>query len=164
VSDIHGGDQTASAIHPGKLKVQLNNGANKMEVLSKLENILVSPESTGKVVINERTGTIVAGTEVVIGAVSIAHGNLKIEIDTKYSTSQPASGFYYGNGVRSLVVPDVNLKVTEEKNVPISMPEGTTVSELVVALNKINLNTRDIISILQSIKTAGALHADLVIE
>lgn len=155
---------TAIAVHPGKLKVQLNNGANKMEVLAKLENILVVPDSSGKVVINERTGTIVAGTDVVIGAVSIAHGNLKIEIDTNYSASQPTNGFYSGRGVQSLVIPDVDLTVTEEKNVPISMPEGTTVSELVVSLNKINLSTRDIITILQSIKTAGALHADLIIE
>lgn len=155
---------TATAVHPGKLKIQLASGANKMEALAKLENILVAPASVGKVVINERTGTIVAGTDVVIGAVSIAHGNLKIEIDTKYIASQPTNGFYSGDGVRSLVVPDVDLKVEEEKNIPISMPEGTTVSELVVALNKINLNTRDIITILQSIKTAGALHADLVIE
>lgn len=155
---------TAIAVHPGKLRIQLNNGANKMDVLSRLENTLVVPDSSGKVVINERTGTIVAGTDVVIGAVSIAHGNLKIEIDTTYSASQPTNGFYSGNGVRSLVVPDVDLKVNEEKNTPISMPEGTTVSELVLSLNKINLSTRDIITILQSIKTAGALHADLIIE
>lgn len=152
------------ALHAGKIKVEMPYGANKTQFISKLENISVITDTNGRVVINERTGTIVAGKSVVISAVSIAHGNLKIEVDTKYHASQPENSFVAGDGVKSLLVPDVKLKVNEEQGTPISLPEGTTVSDLVVALHKINLSTRDIISIFQSIKTAGALHADLIIE
>lgn len=159
-----GFDAGISAVHPGKLSLEIPGGINKVEFISKLESVLVQPDASGKVVINERTGTIVAGSNVVLGAVSIAHGNLKIEIQTRYTASQPTNGFFGGSGVKSVILPDVNLEVEEERGRPLSLPEGTTVSDLVVALNKINMSTRDIISILQSIKTAGALHADLIIE
>lgn len=152
------------ALHAGKIRVEMPAGANKTEFISRLENVSVATDTNSRVVINERTGTIVAGKSVVISAVSIAHGNLKIEVDTKYRTSQPGGGFIYGEGVKSLVVPDVKLEVDEEQGRPITLPEGTTVADLVASLHKINLSTRDIISIFQSIKTAGALHADLIIE
>lgn len=158
------GNLSVNAVHPGKLIVNLPQQLNKIEYISRLENVSVTPDQTGKVVINEKTGTIVAGTDLVIGAVTIAHGNLKIEISTRYSVSQPSNGFFNAPGVQTAVVPEVEIKVDEKLGQPISMPEGTTVSELVMALNSINLSTRDIIIILQSIKTAGALHADLVIE
>lgn len=153
-----------SAIHPGKLALEIPGGVNKIEFISQLENIYVEPDVQGRVVINERTGTIVAGSNVVIGAVSIAHGNLKIKIDTEYSASQPTNGFFNNSDVQSLVVPDTELTVTEDSSNPISFAEGATVEDLVMSLNKLKLTTRDIITILQSIKTAGALHADLIIE
>lgn len=153
-----------AAVHPGKLTLSIPEGVNKVEFISRLEGLEVQPDVSGKVVINERTGTIVAGSNVVLGAVSIAHGNLKIEIKTRYSASQPGNGIFTGSGIQSVVIPEVDLSVDEDVGRPVNFPEGTTVSDLVVALNKINLSTRDIISILQSIKTAGALHADLIIE
>lgn len=153
-----------SAVHPGKLALEIPDGMNKVDFISRLESVLVQPDASGKVVINERTGTIVAGSKVVLGAVSIAHGNLKIEIKTRYSASQPTNGLFAASGVQTVVLPEVDLRVQEESGRPLSLAEGTTVSDLVVALNKISLSTRDIITILQSIKTAGALHADLVIE
>jgi flagellar P-ring protein FlgI len=158
------GGASISAVHPGKLTINLPAGVNKTEYISKLENVSVVPDQISRVVINEKTGTIVAGSHVVISAVSISHGNLKIEIETRYSVSQPTNGIFAGSGIQSTVIPQVDLNVDEERGRPISMPDGTTVSDLVLALNKINMSTRDIITILQSIKTAGALHADLVIE
>jgi flagellar P-ring protein precursor FlgI len=152
------------AVHPGKLALQLPSGANKVEYISRLEGVMVQPDASGKVVINERTGTIVAGNDVVLGSVSIAQGNLKVEIKTRYTASQPTNGFFNDSGVQSIVLPEVDLSVEEKKGQSLRFPEGTTVSDLVVALNKINVSTREIITILQSIKTAGALHADLVIE
>lgn len=156
--------KSVSAIHPGKIQIEIPDSANKTEFVSRIENIVVNVDNTARVVINERTGTIVAGKNVVLGAVSIAHGNLKIEIETKYKASQPDNSVIYGDGVKSLLVPDVNLKVHEEQGTPMSLPEGTTAADLVMALHKINLSTRDIISIFQSIKSAGALQADLIIE
>lgn len=162
--NAQGFNTVVSAVHPGKLALEVPDGVNKVEFISRLESVLVQPDSSGRVVVNERTGTIVAGSNVVLGAVSIAHGNLKIEIKTRYSASQPTNGLFNSPGVQSVVLPEVDLSVNEENGRPLNLPEGSTVSDLVVALNKISLSTRDIITILQSIKTAGALHADLVIE
>lgn len=155
---------TVTANHPGKLTIAVPDNINQIELISKMENIVVQPDLLSRIVINERTGTIVAGGDIVLGAVSIAHGDLKIEIDTTYTASQPTNGFYSGSGVKSMLVPNVDVKVEEETGRPVTMPSGTTVSDFVVAMNKINLSTRDIITILQSMKTAGALHADLIIE
>lgn len=155
---------TVTANHPGKLTISAPNNGNQIELISKMENIIVYPDLLSRIVINERTGTIVAGGNIVLGAVSIAHGDLKIEIDTTYTASQPTNGFFSGGGVKSMLVPNVDVGVEEEVGRPIAMPSGTTVSDFVVAMNKINLSTRDIITILQSMKTAGALHAELIVE
>lgn len=158
------GISTVSAVHPGKVVVQIPPEAERVSYVAQLENISVIPDQISNVVINERTGTIVAGSRVVISAVSIAHGNLKIEIDTRYAVSQPRDGIFGSPGIQTAVVPETNISVSEGIGKPLSMPEGTTVDELVAALNKINMSTRDIITILQAIKTAGALHANLIIE
>lgn len=156
--------QSVKAVHPGKVVVEVPTADSKVGFVARLENIDLVPDQTSKVVINEKTGTIVAGTDLMISAVTIAHGDLRIEIDRHYSVSQPTMGFISSQSVKTAIVPEVNMQVNERDSRPISLPDGTTVSELVMALNSINLSTRDIISILQSIKTAGALHADLVIE
>ncbi|GGY84958.1 flagellar P-ring protein [Cellvibrio zantedeschiae] len=161
---VSGLSNSVKSVHPGKIKLIMPEGSDRVDFLSRLEGLEITPDTHGKVVINERSGTIVAGSNVVISAVSIAHGNLKIEVSTKYTASQPNSALVNGDGVQSLLVPNVNLKVSEESGTPVSLPEGTTVANLVVALNRIHLTTRDIITILQSIKTAGALHAELIIE
>lgn len=158
------GNPNVSAVHPGKVVVHVPPQAERIGYVAKLEGVLVTPDKISNVVINEKTGTIVAGSDVVISAISVAHGSLKIEIDTRYSVSQPSNGVFRSSGVQTAVVPETTISVTEDLGRPISMAEGTTVSELVTALNKINVSTRDIISILQSIKTAGALHANLIIE
>jgi flagellar P-ring protein FlgI len=157
-------DVSVVAVHAGKIQVNLPTQAQMIEYVARLENVSVTPDHISNVVINEKTGTIVAGSHVVISAVSIAHGNLKVEIDTEYSVSQPTAGIFRSPGVETAVVPETTISVTEEVGRPIAMPEGTTVADLVAALNKINISTRDIITILQSIKTAGALHANLIIE
>jgi flagellar P-ring protein precursor FlgI len=161
---LSGLSTSVKSLHPGKIRIVMPEGSDRVDFLSKLESLEITPDTHGKVVINERSGTIVSGSNVVISAVSIAHGNLKIEVSTKYTASQPNNTLINGDGVQSLLVPNVDLKVSEESGVPVSLPEGTTVANLVFALNKIHLTTRDIITILQSIKTAGALHADLIIE
>lgn len=158
------GNSSVSAAHPGKVIVQIPPQAERIDYVAKLESISVTPDQISNVVINERTGTIVAGSRVVISAVSITHGNLKVEIDTRYSVSQPANGVFRSPGVQTAIIPETNIVVSEGIGEPLSMSEGTTVADLVSALNKINMSTRDIITILQSIKTAGALHANLIIE
>ncbi len=158
------GTRDVQAEHPGKIKLVLPEGTNSMAYIAKLEVIRVTPDVGARVVVNERTGTIVAGSNVVLGEVSIAHGDLRIEVETEFNVSQPQFVARTGSEISSVVTPDTNIKVTEGASEPVNLPEGTTVGELVQALNRIKLSTRDTITILQSIKAAGALHAELIIQ
>ena len=158
------GVSEVSALHPGKISLTLAEDIQVMPFIARLENITVTPDLDARVVVNERTGTIVAGSNVILGQISIAHGDLRIEVVTKFDTTQPQLNFRSGDGIRTVVTPDTNIVVTEGHSEPVSLPAGTTVGELVQALNRIRLSTRDVITILQSIKAAGALHAELIIQ
>ncbi len=156
--------EKVEAVHPGKIAVVIPKGESAMSFIARLEGVFVVPDIDARVVVNERTGTIVAGSNVKIGAVSIAHGDLRIEIETTFNASQPGLTFRPGSGVQTVVTPETKISVVENGSEPVIVQSGTTVGELVQSLNKIRLSTRDIISILQSIKSAGALHADLIIQ
>lgn len=157
-------DVNAEALHPGKINVQVPENISSMMFMAKLENVLVNPDVDARVIVNERTGSIVAGGNVTLGNVSISHGNLHIEIDTDYFVSQPNSSIRSPSSIETVVVPDTTISVTEDLSQTVGIKKGSTVADLVQALNKINLTTRDVISILQSIKAAGALHAQLIIQ
>jgi flagellar P-ring protein precursor FlgI len=132
--------------------------------LSTLENIEVVPDNHARVIVNERTGTIVAGGDVKISKVTIAHGDLKVSIVTDYAVSQPLSVGRPGLGIRTEVVPYTRINVDEDPGGIVEFPGQNTVANLVRSLNRAKANTRDIIAILQGIKAAGALHADLIIQ
>jgi len=108
-------------------------------------------------VINERTGTIVMGKEVRIGEVSIVHGSLSLQIGTTFNVSQPAP---LSEG-KTVVVPETKVSVQEEKGRTVTLREGASVEEVVRALNSIGAGPRDVIAILQAIRAAGALQAEL---
>jgi flagellar P-ring protein precursor FlgI len=152
------------AQHPGKIVVRLPQDVQAMPFIAALENISVSPDVNARVIVNERTGTIVAGGNVTLGEVSIAHGNLRIEIQTDYEVSQPQLLVRPGAGIETAVVPNTSITVVEDDIKPVQLPGGTTVAELVQALYQIRVSTRDTISILEAAKAAGALHADLIIQ
>ena len=152
------------AVHPGKVKLELPDNIVPMEFVARLESVVVKPDLDARVVVNERTGTIVAGSNVVLGEVSVAHGNLRIEIETKFDVSQPLLVRSTGPGVQTEVIPDTSINVVETSSKPLTMKDGSTVGDLVQALYKLKLSTRDTISILESIKAAGALHAELIIQ
>ncbi len=128
-----------------------------VEFLSELENLTVVADRPARIVINERTGTIVLGKEVRIAPVSILHGALTVEIQTSYNVSQPAP---LGTG-QTTVTPDVNVTAKEEKARNVVLKEGASVEELVRALTAIGSTPRDIIAILQNLKAAGALEAEV---
>lgn len=132
--------------------------------LTKVENVSIEPDRRAKVVINERTGTVVAGGDVRISKVSISHGDLKVSIVTEHSVSQPSFVTATGPGVRTAVVANTRVDVEERGETGFVPATSNTVSELVQALTRIKTNTRDIISILRAIKAAGALHAELVVQ
>jgi flagellar P-ring protein precursor FlgI len=125
--------------------------------ISELENLPIEADAPAKVIINERTGTIVVGKDVRISPAAIMHGNLTVEIQTSYAVSQPAP---LSTG-ETVVTPQVGVGVKEEKARNLVLKEGATVDELVKAMAAIGSTPRDIIAIFQSLQAAGALQAEL---
>lgn len=133
--------------------------------VARLKNLAVAPDSRARVVMDERTGTVVSGGDVRLSKVAISHGDLKINIVTDNQVSQPIFvNQFGGGGIRTEVVSNSSIDVKDSEASAFVMSEGSTVADLVQALTKIRTSTRDIISILRAIKTAGALHADLIIQ
>lgn len=126
-------------------------------LLARIENLAVEVRRRAKVVVNERTGTVVLGKDVHLGAVSILHGNFSIAVATTLSASQPNP---YANG-QTQVLPDTKVTATEIPARNVELNEGASVEQLVTRLQAIGATARDVISILQAIKAAGALEADL---
>jgi flagellar P-ring protein precursor FlgI len=127
------------------------------EFLAELENLMVEADRPARVVVNERTGTIVLGKDVRVSPVAILHGNLSVEIQTTLEVSQPAP---MSQGTTQ-VVPQTTVNAKEEKARNVVLPQGATVEELVRAMAAIGSTPRDVIAILQSLKAAGALDAEL---
>ena len=162
----------AVAIDAGRVQVSVpaENQARLVDFLARLESLTVQPDLRARVVINERTGTVVSGGGVRLSQVSVAHGDLKVNITTDFLVSQPQifggfdSNVNVGRGVRTAIVPQTRIEANESGMNSVTMPDGATVSDLVAALKQVRSTTRETIAILQSIKRAGALHAELVIQ
>ncbi|CAM2805179.1 flagellar basal body P-ring protein FlgI [Legionella worsleiensis] len=132
--------------------------------VSQLEHLEIIPDHLPTIVVNERTGVVVAGADVQIDAVTISHGNLQIAIATDFNVSQPTLIQNMGKQVRTTVTPSTNINVRESTAQAVNLNQGATVADLITALTKVQTSTRDIIAILQSLQRAGALHAELVIQ
>ena len=131
--------------------------AKPTEFIAELEALTVQTDRPARVVVNERSGTIVMGKEVRVSPVAIMHGNLNVEIQTDFNVSQPNP---FSSGTTQ-VTPQVTVGVKEEKARNVVLKEGATVEELVRALSSIGSTPRDIIAILQSLHAAGALEAEI---
>jgi flagellar P-ring protein precursor FlgI len=127
------------------------------EFISQLENLTVEADRPARVVINERTGTIVLGKDVRVSPVAILHGNLTVEIQTEMQVSQPNPMA----GGTTAVVPQTSVTAKEEKARNVVLKQGATVEELVRALASIGSTPRDVIAILQNLRAAGALEAEI---
>lgn len=170
VQTINGtyGTGAAEVVDAGRYRVALA-GADRnrlFDQLARMESLVIVPDQRARVVVNERTGTVVSGGDVRISQTTISHGDLIVSISTDYLVSQPNAGFgdLESPGIRTQVVPDTTVDVNERESVAVSLPGDTTVAELVAALNKVKATSRDIITVLQGLKRAGALHAELVIQ
>jgi flagellar P-ring protein precursor FlgI len=130
---------------------------NKVPLLASLSMLEVEPDNDARVVINERTGTVVMGEQVRISTIAIAHGNLSIIVRENVNVSQPLP-FSDGQTVAS---PSTQINVQEEGNQLMVVPKGVSIGEVVNALNALGVTPRDLIAIFQAIKAAGALQADL---
>ncbi len=159
------GTQAARAI--GADAVEIDAPADPAALttfVARIEALSVAPDQRSRVVVNERTGTVVAGGNTRIAPVTISHGDIRVSVTTEYSASQPNFVTLSGHDVRSLVIANSELSVDEAgQNVTVSFPHGT-VGDLVQALAKARVGTRDVIAILQAVKAAGALYAELVIQ
>ena len=162
----------AAAMDAGRVAIRVPDAdqARLVDFVARLESLTVQPDLRARVVINERTGTVVSGGGVRLSSVSVAHGDLKVNITTDFLVSQPTifggidSNVRVGRGVRTAIVPQTRIEANESGMNSVTMPDGATVSDLVAALKQVRSTTRETIAILQSIKRAGALHAELVIQ
>lgn len=147
---------------PGSVTLTIPEAyANRaVEFVAALEHLEVKPDSAAKVVLNERTGTIVMGDDVRISTVAITHGNLSLVIKETPQVSQPSPLSRTGE---TKVVPRTDLKVVEENRRLMVLKEGASIGDVVRALNQLGVTPRDLISILQAVKAAGALQAELTI-
>jgi flagellar P-ring protein precursor FlgI len=180
----------ARTVDSGSVVVEMKQGAraNLASIVSLIENIEVTVDAPAVVVLNEKTGTVVMGENVRISTVAVAHGNLSIQIREEQEVSQPlpfapaatgrsemaatrneradarrGGGTMMAPGGQTVVTPQSEVGVTEEKKKLLVVPRGVTIQEVVQGLNAMGVSPRDLITILQSIKAAGALQADLKI-
>jgi flagellar P-ring protein precursor FlgI len=131
--------------------------SREVQFISEMENLTLEVERRARIVLNERTGTVVMGSDVVLRPANILHGALTVEVQTTFIVSQPAP-FAAGT---TQVVPDVTVNAQEEKAKNINLPNGATVDALVKSLTAIGATTRDVIAILQALKAGGALDAEI---
>jgi flagellar P-ring protein precursor FlgI len=132
--------------------------------VAELEALLVQPERSPRIVINERTGTVVAGGDVMISSVVISQGDVKVTVTADNQASQPGFISGFANDVRSLVVTNTRLEVEQGVGDAVVRFPNTSVGDLVQGLYRTRVNTRRIIGILQAMKAAGALHADIIVQ
>ncbi len=135
-------------------------GLEPVAFIAAMGELTTASDAPARVVFNERTGTIIVGKNVVLKEAAVAHGNLKVEVKTFYDVSQPAP--FSQNG-QTAIVPDVNTNVQDHEARVLRVPDTSTVADVVAVLNDIGASPRDIIAILQALKQAGALQAELVI-
>lgn len=156
------GRNVAVALDSGTVEVDARSpGRNIASMIARIENVTVVPETPATVVVDDRTGTIVMNESVRIGTVAVTHGNLSVRIQETPQVSQPNP---FGEG-ETVVVPRTQIEVdTGAGNRMALVPETPTLGDLVASLNALGVGPRDLIAILQAIKSAGALHAELVIQ
>jgi len=149
----------AQAENAGAVTVDIPTGWNHRvtEFIAAVEDLKVDVDLAAKIVVNERTGTIVIGKDVRISPVAILHGSLSVEIQTTYQASQPFPG---SNG-STQVVPQQSVATNNQPAKSVVLQQGATVDELVRALTAIGSTPRDVIAILQNLRAAGALDAEL---
>jgi flagellar P-ring protein precursor FlgI len=156
------GKSISTVVDSRQINVNISNsGASSVpDLISEIQNLSISVHPPAKVVINERTGTIVMGGDVKLSAVSVLHGTLSVEVTTTFTVSQPAP--LSKNG-QTVVVPEQDLQAKETSAKTIRLAEGASVEELINGLQTMGATARDIVAILQAIKAAGGLQAELEI-
>jgi flagellar P-ring protein FlgI len=154
------GNAVAVAVDSRRIRIQLPPGGSGAvsRLLARLEAVPVEVHQPARVVMDERTGTVVLGGTVDLGACSIFHGNLAIQITTRYQVSQPAP---YSQGGQTKVVPQTTVQTEESRAKQVQLQQGATVQDLVNGLQGIGSTARDIIAIVEAMKAEGCLQASI---
>lgn len=155
------GEGVAKPVDSGTLKIIIPSGnqENVAQFIAKIESLDVKPDMVAKVVVNEKTGTVVIGENVTVSTIAIAHGNLTITIKDSEIVSQPGA---LSQG-ETVISSQRDVSLNEEESKVMIIPGSSTIGELVRALNAIGVTPRELISIFQNIKASGALQAELEI-
>ncbi len=157
------GRRVALMTDPGTVELDIagTGQISPAHALGQIENILVEPERKARVVVDQRSGTIVMGDEVRISRVAVSQGNLTLRIQETPIAVQP-NPFARGETV---IVPRTDAEIIEEDGIGLAeVPETTSLSDVIAGLNALGVSPRDMIDILKSIKAAGALHAEFVVR
>jgi flagellar P-ring protein precursor FlgI len=162
--NAHLGDGVASAVSSGQIQVGVPDRfqGKIVQMIAAVEGLDVNVDVRAKVVVNERTGTIVMGEHVRLASMAISHGSLTIKIKTRFDVSQPEAPGLIGSAAGNTVVtPRVDTEAEEDKNRVIQVDGSVTLGDLVKALNSVGVTPRDLVAVLTAAKAAGALQADL---
>ncbi|HYE32429.1 MAG TPA: flagellar basal body P-ring protein FlgI [Methylomirabilota bacterium] len=153
----------AQAVDPTTVSVKVPPGweGTPVDFVARVESIEVTPDMAARIIINERTGTIVATSNIKIAACAVAHGELTITIASSLDVSQPAPFSQTGS---TTVTPRTDTKVTEANSALIPLPEMPSIEKVAAALNALGVGPRDVMSIFQAMKQAGALQAELILR
>ncbi|MEX0365542.1 MAG: flagellar basal body P-ring protein FlgI [Ruegeria sp.] len=144
-----------------ELNIAATRAVSTAHAIGRIENILVEPERKARVVVDQRSGTIVMGDDVRISRVAVSQGNLTLRVEEAPIAIQPNP---FADG-QTVVVPRTNAEIEEEDGIRLAeVPESTSLSEVVAGLNALGVSPRDMIDILKTIKAAGALHAEFVVR
>lgn len=154
---------SASAVDTTSVRVKLPAGMTNSAVdfIAQLENLEVTPDAPARIIINERTGTIVATSRIRISSCAVSHGNITINVASTLDVSQPNP--FSQNG-ETVVTPRTTTDVTENKSAVVVLPELPTVEKVASALNTLGATPRDVMAIFQAMKQAGALQAELILR
>lgn len=159
------GKGSASAVNAGYIKAtipQVFHG-RVVEYIASIEGLDVSVDTVAKVVVNERTGTVVLGEHVRISTCAISHGNLTISVKNTLNVSQPSAPLVGNAAGQTTVTEDVQTEIKEQESRLIVVDETVTLGEVVRALNAVGVTPRDLVAILSALRSAGALQANLEI-
>ncbi|SLN63578.1 Flagellar P-ring protein precursor [Falsiruegeria litorea R37] len=144
-----------------EVDIPSTRSASTAHAIGRMENILVEPERKARVVVDQRSGTIVMGDDVRISRVAVSQGNLTLRVEEAPLAVQPNP---FADG-RTVVVPRTNAAIEEDEGIALAeVPEGTSLSQVVAGLNALGVSPRDMIDILKTIKAAGALHAEFIVR
>ncbi|WP_164660590.1 flagellar basal body P-ring protein FlgI [Tropicibacter sp. Alg240-R139] len=144
-----------------EVDIPATRAASTAHAIGRMENILIEPERKARVVVDQRSGTIVMGDDVRISRVAVSQGNLTLRVEETPLAVQPNP---FADG-RTVVVPRTNAAIEEDEGIALAeVPEGTSLSQVVAGLNALGVSPRDMIDILKTIKAAGALHAEFIVR